>query len=344
MESKPKFSIKIKVMFLVLLLFTLGGVALAAWVTDEYDRARNETIQEIKESGGTIDREEEIEFNVNEPEDDSLNQLNILLVGVDDDDGTARTDTIMIGRYAPDEEEVKLVSIMRDTYVDIPGRGYNKINAAFAFGGLDLLRETIEKNFDLEIQHYAQVNFDSFRRVVDTVAPDGIEIDIENRMYYAEQATDFEIDFQPGTHIMDGSDALKYVRFRNDSDNDFGRVQRQQELLSILQSEILSLSGVTRIPSVLGSVEPYIQTNISNSEMISYGRDFFLNAPDEIETLTIPVENGFSHEYYSHAGAVLELDMEKNAEALQKFLKGESSQVSVREESVGGDANERNLN
>lgn len=328
-NSKTNWGLRIKIFFLVLLLVTLSGVAIAAWASDEYDQARQNTISEIEENGGSVNSEKDIDFNVNEPEEESLNALNLLLVGVDSDDGIARTDTIMIARYLPDEGDVKLASIMRDTYVEIPGRGYNKINAAYAFGGLDLLRETIELNFDFNIQHYAQLDFDSFKQVVDTVSPEGINVDVNDRMYYEDPSQNLLIDFQPGTQTMDGSEALKYVRFRSDSENDFGRVRRQQEVLSILQDEILSLSGVTRIPSLLGSVEPYIQTNITNSKMISYGRDFFLNAPEQIDTLTIPVEGGFSHEYYSHAGAVLEPDLNKNNDALRSFLDPDEEQVSL---------------
>ncbi|AOM83385.1 LCP family protein [Salisediminibacterium beveridgei] len=331
-EKTAKWRMKIKVFLLVFLLMSLGAVAIAAWANDEYYQARQDTIDEIEESGSSIESEHEIEFNVNEPEDDSLNALNLLLVGVDSDGGVARTDTIMIARYLPDEADIKLASIMRDTYVEIPGHGKNKINAAYAFGGLDLLRETIELNFDFDIQHYAQVDFDSFKRVVDTVSPEGIDIEVENRMFYEDRVEGLVIDFQPGTHTMDGSEALKYVRFRSDSENDFGRVRRQQELLSILQDEILSLSGVAKVPSLLGSVEPYIQTNLSNGKMMSYGRDFFLNGPEDIGTLTIPVEGSFTHEYYTHAGAVLEPDLNENNDALSSFLDPDTDQVTIHDD------------
>ncbi|MCD8510202.1 MAG: LCP family protein [Bacillus sp. (in: Bacteria)] len=309
-----KLSIK-KILLLLFLLLILGGLITVAWAQNDYQKARQESLREIEERGGTVQRDEEIEFNAPEEE---LDYINVLLVGLDDDEDIARTDTIMIGQYRPDEGKVKLLSLMRDMYVEIPGYRNNKINASFAFGGLELLRKTIKENFDIEVHYYAQVNFDSFERIVDTLAPEGIDVEVERRMYY--QSGSLTIDFQPGIQTMDGKEALKYARFRNDHENDFGRVRRQQQLLSVLKDEMLSLSGVRRIPQLLGSIDPYIQTNISTQKMMSYSRDLFLSSVDEIETLTIPVDGGFTDETYSHAGAVLVLDWEKNREALHEFL------------------------
>lgn len=307
-------SIRKKVFILLFLLLGLGGIIIV-WAQNDYEKAREESLRQIEEQGGVVHQKEEIEFNAPEEE---LDYINVLLVGLDDEEEVARTDTIMIGQYRPDEGKIKLVSLMRDMYVDIPGYRKNKINASFAFGGLELLRKTIKENFDVEIHYYAQVNFDSFERIVDTLAPNGIEVEVERSMHY--QSGSLTIDFQPGIQNMNGKEALKYARFRNDHENDFGRVKRQQQLLSVLKDEIMSLSGVRRIPQLLGSIDPYIQTNISAPKMLSYGRDLFLSSVDDIETLTIPVEGGFWDEAYPHAGAVLELDWEENRKALHDFL------------------------
>ncbi|QKS71775.1 LCP family protein [Paenalkalicoccus suaedae] len=311
----------LKVFLLTFLLVFLGGVVIAAWAKNNFDAAREESLQQIEEEGGLYEEEEEIEFEPSEPEDsEPLEHINILFVGVDSEDGGSRTDTIMIGRYDPDNGTARLASIMRDTYVDIPGRGKNKINAAYAFGGMDLLRETIEENFDFPIEYYARVNFRGFERVVDVLAPDGVAIDVDDRMYYEDTAGGLLIDFDEGENIMDGEEALNFVRFRSDSQNDFGRVGRQQQMIDALSGELLSLSGITRIPQLLGSIVPYIQTNLDTSDMINYTRSFLTSSEQELSTITIPVAGGFTEASYSHAGAVLEPDLEGNKELLERFF------------------------
>ncbi|SDZ01119.1 cell envelope-related function transcriptional attenuator common domain-containing protein [Evansella caseinilytica] len=321
MKRKRKAAKKTRKAVLILLfLFLLGGAAAASWMKNDYDRAREESLRQIEESGGSLENAGDIEFN--SPVDD-LDYINVLLVGLDREDGSSRTDTIMLAQYRPNEDKARLVSLMRDAYVSIPGYRDNKLNTAYFLGGLELLRQTLKENFDIDVHYYAQVDFDGFVRVVDTLAPSGVEVDVEKRMYY-DGGGSLVIDFQPGPQIMDGEDALKYVRFRNDYENDFGRVRRQQEMLSILKNELLSLSGVRRIPQVLGSIEPYIQTNISTQKLLSYGSDFFLSGIDEIETLTIPVDGSYVDATYPHAGAVLELDLEENKQALHDFLEIDS--------------------
>lgn len=267
----------------------------------------------------------EVEFQADEIPDD---YIHVLLVGIDtEDEGPARTDTIMIAQYHPKKGSAKLVSLMRDSYVEIPGYRNNKINSAFFFGGPELLRQTIKDNFHIDLHYYALVDFKGFERIVDIIAPDGIEVDVERRMFY-RSGKDI-IDFQPGVHTFDGEQALNYVRFRSDHENDFGRVRRQQEILSILKDELLTVSGVSRLPRLLGGIEPYIHTNVTNRQMMDYGRSFFLNPVDEIETLTIPIQEGYTDATYSHAGMVLDLDIEKNRQALWDFLGVEKDDVNI---------------
>lgn len=196
-----------------------------------------------------------------------------------DSNGTSRTDTIMIGQYDVEHERAKLVSIMRDTYVQIPGHGYNKINAAFALGGPELLRKTIKHNFGIELNYYAIVNFKGFENIVDTIAPDGIEIDVEKRMRYS--AKDVNIDLYPGIQTLNGEQLLDYARFRNDAESDFGRVRRQQQVMSALKEEVLSFTSLMKLPRAIGTLQPYIDTNMETSKVLSVASEFFLNTPNK---------------------------------------------------------------
>lgn len=316
-KRDKKTTIKRKVIILTFLILILLALSAFAYTSIQYERAREESLRLIEESNGKQDAAE-IEFH---GDDELADYVHVLLVGVDNEGaGPARTDTMMVAQYQPKNGKVKLISLMRDSYVSIPGYRNNKINTAFFLGGPELLRQTIKENFDIDIHYFASVDFNGFVRVVDIISPKGIEVDIERRMFYQDGAGDVYINFQPGIQHLDGQQALNYVRFRNDRENDFGRVRRQQEVLSILKDDLLSISGVTRLPKLLGAIEPYITTNIQNKQMLDYGRSFFLNPIDTVETLTIPVEGSFVDSRNSHAGAILELDMEKNKKAIHEFL------------------------
>lgn len=316
-NREKKTTIKRKVIILTFLILILLALSAFAYTSTQYERAREESLRLIEESNGKQDATE-IEFH---GDDELTDYVHVLLVGVDNEGaGPARTDTMMVAQYQPKNGKVKLISLMRDSYVSIPGYRNNKINTAFFLGGPELLRQTIKENFDIDIHYFASVDFNGFVRVVDIISPKGIEVDIERRMFYQDGAGDVYINFQPGIQRLDGKQALNYVRFRNDRENDFGRVRRQQEVLSILKDDLLSISGVTRLPKLLGAIEPYITTNIQNKQMLDYGRNFFLNPIDTVETLTIPIEGSFVDSRNSHAGAILELDMEKNKKAIHEFL------------------------
>ncbi|MBB5174829.1 LCP family protein [Texcoconibacillus texcoconensis] len=323
---QPK--LKSKIVLLTFLLVMLAALSVAAYSKNQFDMARQESLEQ---RGDSDTENNEVIFEETE-EDEDLDYLHVLLVGLDEESGRNRTDTIMVGQYRPEDGEAKLVSIMRDSYVNIPGYGHNKINAAYALGDLELLRQTIEENFQIKINHYAQVDFDGFERVVDIMAPEGLNVTVDNHMYY--DGGEFLINFEPGEHVMDGEDTLQYVRFRSDADNDFGRVERQQEILSKLKDEVVSLSGVGRVPELLGGIEPFIQTNLGTDTLRTYGYDFVRNPVDEIETLRIPVENSYQDGHYNHAGAVLELDFEQNINELHEFLEIDdlSEDISVEDE------------
>ncbi|WP_246590020.1 LCP family protein, partial [Desertibacillus haloalkaliphilus] len=98
------------------------------------------------------------------------------------------------------------------------------------------------------------------------------------------------INFEPGAQSLNGEETLKYVRFRKDHENDFGRVKRQQEILQHLKNELFTISGMTKIPKLIGMLEPHLETNMRTTKMLSLGRDVVLNPIDNIETLRIPIE------------------------------------------------------
>ncbi|WP_037985573.1 LCP family protein [Thalassobacillus devorans] len=308
---------KRKAFIAVFLLFLIIGIGISSY---EYMAGKRDAMGETE--GELENNEFKHEF---QGVDNKDGKTTVLMLGVDkrSNKETMRTDTIMIAQYDPEENEAKLASLMRDTYVDIPGYGYNKLNAAFAFGGPELLRQTIKKNFGIETEYYSIVDFDGFKQIVDTVAPEGIEVDVEKKMYHKDNTG--TINLEPGTQKLNGEELLGYARYRGDASSDFGRVKRQQEVIQLMKDKLVSAKGLLKVPRLIGTIQPYVDTNIDSGKMVGLAKDFIFNAPDNIETLRIPVEGSYWNERYSHAGAVLAHDEQKNREALQKFFEVEDS-------------------
>ncbi|MCQ6282391.1 LCP family protein [Bacillus sp. EB600] len=250
-------------------------------------------------------------------EKNKLDTVNVLLLGSDSrGEKQARTDTIMVAHYDHQTHKIKLISLMRDMYVSVPGHGHQKLNAAFSFGGPELLRETIKVNFGLDIHYYMIVDFKGFEKAVDLLVPNGIEVDVPHEMSYG-----IDMTLKKGKQQLHGKELLGYVRFRHDRLSDFGRVQRQQEVISKLKEEALSLHNVVKFPELLGLLHTYVETNMDTSTLLTIGKDILTKKSGEIETLRIPEDGSFQNKRYDGLGEVLGVDFQQNKEALKNFLR-----------------------
>ncbi|WP_227551428.1 LCP family protein [Metabacillus sediminilitoris] len=250
---------------------------------------------------------------------DEIGAVNVLLLGSDSrGEKQARTDTIMVAHYDQRTHTVKLISFMRDMYTSIPGHGKGKLNAAYAYGGPELLRETITENFNLDINYYAIVDFKGFEEAVDILVPDGIQVDVPHVM-----SSGIGMELEKGKQILHGKELLGYVRFRQDRLSDFGRVQRQQEVVSKIMEESISIDNVAKLPKLLGILNSYVNTNMDTSTLFTIGKDIVTKKSGDLETLRIPEDGTFQNKRYEDNGEVLEVDFQQNKEALKEFLVGE---------------------
>lgn len=301
-HRKKRHFFRNTLLILLVLLIGLGGWAYASYRGSLKEALKNQKLPDA------------ISFNGEKAAD--LNDVNILFIGSDsrgEDQG--RSDSLMIAHYDSKAKQPKLVSLMRDMYVDIPGHGKDKINAAYSYGGAELLRQTISENFNINIEYYAIVDFESFPKIVDTLLPEGVEINAEKDM-----SEYIDIPIKAGEQTMDGETLLQYARFRHDEESDFGRVRRQQQVLNALSEQGAKLTKITKLPSILGKIEGYTTTNLPSSFILSVGKDFILGDTKEMQTLTLPVDGSWQNGYYDGSGAVLEINTEENATALNKFL------------------------
>ncbi|KMY32713.1 transcriptional regulator [Lysinibacillus xylanilyticus] len=252
--------------------------------------------------------------------DVQFGQINVLLIGSDARDEDGRSDSLMIAHYDQTTNDVKLVSIMRDTYVDIPGHGMNKINAAFAFGGPELVRKTIKQNFGIDVNYYALADFKGFPKIIDLLAPDGIEVDIPYEMSYGIGMT-----LHPGKQVLHGNELLGYVRFRHDRLSDFGRVERQQEVLTKVKEQI-GVSSLMNLPKLLGVADSYFDTNVDNKTILTIGKGIVNGKSKGMETLRIPVADSYEDKR-TNVGDVLDINLDKNKQALEEFLSSKDNEA-----------------
>ncbi len=202
------------------------------------------------------------------PASNFISTTNLIILGVDSNMGTHRSDTIMVASINPLEREAKLVSIPRDTLAFIPGRGLDKINHAFVFGGVDLSRATASQFLDVPIPYYLTIDIGGLADIIDKLG--GITIYVEKKMYYVDYAGDLFVNLKPGLQRLNGREAVGYVRFRHDNEGDIGRIQRQQKFMRALAEELTSRENFLKSPGLLISLLSDINTNMNFKQIIGF--------------------------------------------------------------------------
>jgi len=246
----------------------------------------------------------------------SPNVTNVLLLGLDENKNgnRGRTDTIMIASMNRDQGELKLTSLMRDLYLPIPGQRDNRINAAYVFGGTSLIMQTINENFDLDLEEYVIIDLQSFERIVDSIG--GISIDISPEEFRVLQAN-LQIEGY-GVQTLNGRQALAYARIRNLGRGDFDRVDRQQIVITKV-FERLSTISFLRLPGILSTILPYLNTNLSALEIVSLGTSILALENKEIQRFRLPVENTYNPTIIREMMVLLP-DITENTRLLHEFI------------------------
>lgn len=225
---------------------------------------------------GVADATAEIS-NEKEPENKTIN---FLLLGVDERSGdVGRSDTIMMLSANLATKRIGLVSVPRDSRVDMIKYGSTKVNHAYAYGGITLAKQTIEKLLNVKADHYFVINFSAFKKIIDLLG--GVDLDVEKDMYYRDDydgENGLVIDLQKGQQHLDAEKAIEYVRYR-DEEGDIGRVKRQQKFLNAVLAKFTSPSTILKIPSIIKEVRNSIQTDMSFADMVEY-LSFLKNGTD----------------------------------------------------------------
>jgi polyisoprenyl-teichoic acid--peptidoglycan teichoic acid transferase len=193
--------------------------------------------------------------------------LNVLVLGVDErpdsDVEGSRTDTIMLVQVVPKTGEVKLLSVPRDLLVEIEPGEEDRINAAYSYGGIEETMGALQGYAQVPIEHYAVVDFEGFRDVINAMG--GVEIDVEDEIPP-------KYGIKDGLQTLNGAQALFYARYRKTTGGDLDRIERQQRLIAALRSEALRWDTATKLPEVARVMNRNVQTNLSFEEALTIGR------------------------------------------------------------------------
>ncbi len=262
--------------------------------------------------------------------------VNIAVFGVDGRDGVDgdRSDTIMIVSVNFSTSTVRVTSVMRDMMVMIPGNEerydtYEKINAAYEYGGPELAVKTLNHNFDLNIKNYATVNFDALVHVVEAVG--GVDVNIENENVlewlnkYIDDSNAHVNRHDPhveaiGPQHLSGSQALAYSRIRF-SDDDYKRTERQREVVGQILKKSFELDLMTGI-SLMSRIYPYVETSMTLQEITSYAKLFMNGGDKSMESYRVPDDNHVADGYLDGISFVFPNNLEESAIALHRFIYG----------------------
>ncbi|MDV6377103.1 LCP family protein [Sporosarcina sp. GW1-11] len=304
-RRKKRRKLRVGRVFIVfLLLFT---TTISAYSYIQFKKGKAMTAGNIIDPG-------EFQGDLLDPK--NLTTENYLLLGIDNDgSGKYRTDTMMVLSWDQAKGTAHLISFMRDIYAQIPGYQSYKLNTAYYLGGVQTAKETISGMFNIPIHHYAVVDFDNFESIMDIAFPKGLEMNVQKEM-----SEKIGVTLTPGVKRLNGKELLGYARFRADNEGDFGRVNRQQEVIQAVKDELFSVRTIMQAPKVAGALDNFVQTDLTSKDELTKVLTILAKRKLDLQTLRIPVEDSYSFTSYPHAGSVIEINLDKNREAIRSFL------------------------
>ena len=281
---------------------------------------------------------------------DTKDGVNILILGSDQrvsqESTEARTDSIIVVNVGNKEGKIKMVSFMRDTLVNIKGASETdysqdlKLNTAFNIGeqnnhqGAELMRQTLKRNFDIDIKYYAMVDFETFAAGVDTLFPDGVKINTKfstvdgKKVSSVKVPDDLRMDkdgnvpsqtIKVGKQQMDGRTLLNYARFRKDDEGDYGRTKRQQQVMQAIMKQVKNPISLFKGSEALGKVYSLTSTNMSMTEMLDLGLSNAGSFKNGISSQTIPSDGDWIDSYDLYGGQGIEIDFDSYQDKLKEL-------------------------
>lgn len=215
--------------------------------------------------------------------------LNILLLGYQEDEGNS--DTIIVAHLDTVRRTATLVSIPRDSWVEIPGHGRWKINAAIGYGGPALVSRIVSKLIGAPIDATVALRPQDAKQIVDALG--GLNVDVDEDMNYDDTAGDLHIHLHKGEQYLTGGQVLGYIRFRHDAQSDWGRVRRQRRVLKGIISELGLPSEWAKVPHILALASKGVQTTLTQAQIAALLQIYRGVPDDNVRTFTMPARDGW---------------------------------------------------
>ena len=253
------------IIFGIVAVLVIGIVGIGAKLYMDLSGSIQKTYESVERDQNNEARKTPLDLNKQEA-------FTVLLLGIDTGDlgrtDQGRSDALMVATVNPNDGQTTVVSIPRDTYVEIVGRGTDdKINHAYAFGGAAMSMDTVQKYLDIPIDHYVAMNMAGIKELVDAVGG----VDVNNDLKFEKDDYTFDI----GKIHLDGDQALSYTRMRyDDPSGDYGRQGRQRNIVAAVAKKALSLEGVTQYQQVLNAMEGNMKTDMDFSTMQKIALDY----------------------------------------------------------------------
>lgn len=241
---------------------------------------------------------------------------NYAIFGIDtrdnDYDGS-RTDTIMIASLDYKHNKIKLSSIMRDTYVNIPGKKYDKINHAYNYGGAQLSIQTINQNFDMNIKDFVTVNFTALEKLVDAIG--GVEINIKQN-----ETSLISGNIKAGMQNLNGEQAVDYCRIRYVGNADYERTERQRRVMQQIISKLQEGTSLIDMLSLVEDILPYVETSLSKEEIMVLGAKVLASGEKTVEETRLPLSENSKGTMINGVYYLLPKSLKDNVVHLHKFI------------------------
>lgn len=225
------------------------------------------------------------EYNKLELEEIKTKSVNIAIIGSDERESeNSRSDILMVIQFDPLKQKFIMISVPRDTRVEIPGFHTDKINHAYAYGGAELSVDTLEKLFNTSIDYYIKISFEDFKNIIDSLG--GVEINA-----FKDFDDGKNVIVTQGQNVLNGNQALFYVRYRGDSEGDFGRIKRQQEVIQSLSTKIHNYDKNTALLILFKLYSESIEMNMDFSELMAYYKLFNTLDTYDVDTYTLKTDS-----------------------------------------------------
>ncbi len=338
---KRRRSIALRVLLIILVI--LVGLGFLAYAFGQWELGKINRFGAISFGSETFDKDtndadtiEAVDWGKADIATSVDGVVNILVVGQDtrQDGKRARSDSMIVLSVNKNTNQITMVSLMRDLYVQIPGYRANKLNSAYALGGFELLDETISTNFGIVLDYNVEVNFSGFKDIVDTIG--GIDMDLNeaeaeymnSAKFVSDMGVQLDRTFSAGANHLDGQQALCYARIRHVGNSDWERTDRQRRVMQAVYQQVRQESW-TKLLAVYSNVADDLTTDMTNTQIVSIAFSGYSMGLDSMNSYRIPGDSMYTNEKLNGMDILVPKDWDAIRSLLKEYLYSEDGGASA---------------